>query len=268
MRVLIVDDEELARRGLALRLEPVSDIEICGYAASGAEAINSIRELRPDLVFLDIQMPGVDGFGVLRALSTQMPLVIFVTAYDQYAIKAFDAYALDYLLKPIDDPRLEEALERARKRLQDGQASRHREALIGLISELTGDSPEALEDVLSGGELDHQSRYLRRLPIKEGGRTLCLNVKEIDWVDAAGDYMCIHAAGTTHVIRGTMKRLETGLNPLTFQRVHRSTIVNVHRVRELRPHMNGEYFLRLDCGNEIKLSRHYKEKLKLFVSQI
>ena len=268
VRALIIDDEALARRGLELRLQKYSDIDVVGFATGGRAAVEAIRKHRPDVVFLDIQMPGLDGFGVLMALPADIaPVVVFVTAYDQYAVQAFEAHALDYLLKPIDEQRFDVCIERIRRAQSERSASQQRGILIDFVSGLTGDSPAEVSAAVARGDPDGGNRYLKRLPVKEGRRTVRLDVDEIDWIDAAGDYMCIHAAGTTHVLRGTMKRLEASLNPKQFQRIHRSTIVNIERVEELRPHMNGEYFLTLQCGTELKLSRHYKSKLNLFLGE-
>ncbi len=267
IQCIIIDDEKLARRGLEIRLADVEDIEIVGYCANGREALAMIREKKPDLIFLDIQMPGLSGFDVLRELKGgDLPMVVFVTAFDQYAIKAFEAHALDYLLKPIDDSRLHQALYHVRRNWDQRRAIKHRTHLMELIMELSGEESIDLEAVLANGPDALSARYLKKLPIKDGKNTVCLTVSDIDWIDAAGDYMCVHADGVTHILRGTMKRLEDGLDPRTFQRVHRSTIVNIHRVKSLRSHINGEYFLSLAGGNEVKMSRHYKEKVKYFVA--
>ena len=260
LKALIVDDEELARRGLEIRLKKFDDVEICGECGNGREAIESVRATSPDIVFLDIQMPGIDGFEVLRRLSgSDMPIVIFVTAYDEFALKAFDANALDYLLKPINDDRLGEAIERARQALDEKLASQHRAKLLKLVCELTG-REVTLEGAIA--ESSHaRGSFPDRLSIRDSGETTNVDVDSIEWIDAAGDYMCVHAGGDTFVLRGTMKRLEELLDPELFVRVHRSTIVNRKRVRSLRPHRNGEYFLTLDNRRELKLSRSYKANL-------
>jgi two-component system LytT family response regulator len=260
LKALIVDDEELARRGLELRLEKFPDISICGHSRNGREALIAVREHSPDLMFLDIQMPGMDGFEVLRRLSgSEMPTVIFVTAYDEFALKAFDANALDYLLKPINDDRLREAIERARQTSDERLANEHRSKLLKFVCELTG-RELTLESALAAAKGDGRS-FSRRLAIRDRNETTFVDVTAIDWVDAAGDYMCVHADGDTHVLRGTMKHLEELLDPEVFVRVHRSAIVNRHRVKSMRSHRNGEYFLSLDAGTELKLSRKYKENL-------
>lgn len=269
MKTLVVDDEELARRGLKLRLANADDIEIVAEASHGAEALEMIEALKPDLMFLDIQMPGMNGFDVLKSLAgKRMPMIVFVTAYDEYACKAFDAHAVDYLLKPIEEGRLGEALAHVREQWDQREAVRHRTSLLGIVAELSGSESVDLEDLLAHGCDAMGEKYLKKLPIKDGRTTVRVNVDEIDWIDAAGDYMCVHANGETHILRGTMKKLEDGLDPKLFQRIHRSTIVNINRVKELRSHMNGEYFLSLDNGVEVKLSRHYKDKIKYFVAAV
>lgn len=260
LKALIVDDEELARRGLELRLANFEDIEICAQSRNGREALAAVREHAPDLMFLDVQMPGMDGFDVLRNLSTSnMPAVIFVTAYDEFALKAFDANALDYLLKPVNDDRLAEAIDRARLDCDEKRANEHRSQLLKFVCDLTGQAL-SLEAALQAAAESGQ-RFPKRLAIRDGAETACVDVDAIDWIDAAGDYMCVHAGGKTHVLRGTMKHLEELLNPEVFVRVHRSAIVNRHRIRSMRPHRNGEYFLSLDGSTELKLSRKYKSNL-------
>lgn len=261
IRALIVDDEELARRGLEIRLAKFDDVEICAQSRNGREALAAVREHAPDLMFLDVQMPGMDGFDVLRALSSSnMPAVIFVTAYDEFALRAFDANALDYLLKPINDERLSEAIERVRHNADDKLADEHCSKLLRLVCDLTG-KELSLEAALQAAE-GNDPGYPQRLAIRDGAETVCVEVDAIDWIDAAGDYMCVHVDGVTHVLRGTMAKLESLLNPEVFVRVHRSAIVNRHRVTAMRPHRNGEYFLTLGGNTELKLSRKYKGNIE------
>lgn len=263
IRTLIVDDEPLARRGLALRLERHADIEVVAEAGNGREAFFAISEHRPALMFLDVQMPGVDGFELLRAVPVpQLPLTVFVTAYDQYALQAFEANALDYLLKPIEDARLAAALQRARQGLEARTAEDHRARLLRLLGNVSGRPDLTLEEALD--DADNVTRAGDdRLSIKDAGRILRVPQDDILWIDAAGDYMCVHTASDTHVLRATMRELEGRLDPRRFQRIHRSTIVNVAHVKELRSHLNGEYFLLLDSGQQLKLSRSYKDKVRL-----
>jgi two-component system LytT family response regulator len=260
---LIVDDEPLARRGIALRLARHPDIEVVAEASNGREAFFAISEHQPTLMFLDVQMPGVDGFELLRAVPLpQLPLTIFVTAYDQYALRAFEANAIDYLLKPIDDARLDDAIERVRRDLAAREADDHCARLLRLLGDVSGRPELTLEQALVDAERLAQPAE-QRLSIKDAGRILRVPLEEILWIDAAGDYMCVHTSKETHVLRATMRELESRLDARRFQRIHRSTIVNVARVKELRAHLNGEYFLILDSGQQLKLSRSYKEKVRL-----
>jgi two-component system LytT family response regulator len=264
IRTIIVDDEPLARRGLELRLREAPDVEIVRQCANGREAIAAIAELAPDLMFLDIQMPGLSGLDVVAQVPQEsLPMIVFVTAFDRFAIQAFEAHALDYLLKPVDDERLGRALERVRAQWQQKQAVAQREQLMALLAEVTGKG-EIEVDALATVEPQGR-RYATLLPIRVGRETVRLDVATIDWIDAAGDYMCLHAAGQTHVLRATMKELEQMLDPRQFQRVHRSTIVNLARVTALRPHLNGECFLRLQSGQEVKLSRSYRDKVEVLL---
>jgi len=267
IRTLIVDDEALARRGIELRLRAVEDFEIVAHCANGREALAAIHLHKPDLVFLDIQMPGMSGFEVLAQLPQEsQPTFVFVTAFDQYAIRAFEARAVDYLLKPIDDARFESALERIREQLKARSAVNQRDRLVELIAEITGCGELALDELLAHGRKAVESKHPEVLPIRQGRETVRVPIASIQWVDAAGDYMCVHASGQTHILRGTMKELEDLLDPKLFQRVHRSTIVNLRLVKTLRAHMNGEYFLTLEGGHELKLSRTYRDKVEYFLS--
>ena len=264
IRTLIVDDEPLARRGLELRLAGESDIQIVRQCRNGEEAVRAVNELQPDLMFLDVQMPGLDGFAALRAIpAEQLPLVVFVTAYDHYAIRAFEASAVDYLLKPIDDSRLHQALFRVRQQRREREAENHCARLLNLLGELSGKAALTIDDAIDSDAAARLKKPESKLAIRDGGRTVRVDMNHIRWIDAAGDYMCIHTDSETHILRATMRELEQQLDARRFQRVHRSTIVNVDRVKSMRAHINGEYFLTLDCGHELKLSRSYKEKIEL-----
>ena len=265
LKTIIVDDETLARRGLKHRLKTIEDVQIIAEASNGREALDLIRKHDPDLVFLDIQMPGMDGFDVLRALAPKdMPAIVFVTAFDDYAIKAFEAHALDYLLKPIEDSRLSEALERVRENRDRKQAVSHRRSLLDLVSQITGQPVRNMRELKARGVDQLKRKETPRLAIKDGSRTTWVNQRDIQWIDAAGDYMCVHADGETYIMRMTMKQLEKELDPTILQRIHRSTIVNIGQVKEMQAHINGEYFLTLKCGEKVKLSRSYKNKLRYF----
>jgi two-component system LytT family response regulator len=264
IRTLIVDDEPLARRGLELRLAGHADIEIVAQRGDGAAAIRAVAQHAPELMFLDVQMPGLDGFAALRAIPTpQLPLIVFVTAYDHYAIRAFQACAVDYLLKPVEADRLDQALSRVREALAGRDAQAHRARLLEMLGEVSGRPALRLEEALDA----HDAGDLRGGPplaIRDGQRIVRVLPADICWVDAAGDYMCIHTERETHVLRATMRELEHRLDPRRFPRIHRSVIVNAARVTALRPHLNGEYFLTLDSGQELKLSRTYRDRLALF----
>lgn len=266
LKTLIVDDESLARRGLAHRLKSIPDIEIVGEAKNGREALKLIREKSPDLVFLDIQMPGISGFEVLQQLDVEtMPVVLFLTAYDEYAVQAFEANALDYILKPIDEERLQQVLEKVRANLSQKRALNHKRMLLKLVSQISGESISSFADLEEKKISELVNKEPSRLAIRDGGRTTWVNQEDIEWIDAAGDYMCVQANGITYIMRKTMKELEKELDENILQRIHRSTIVNVRLVTEMESHINGEYFLTLNSGHRVKLSRTYKDKLKLFM---
>ncbi len=263
LRTIIVDDESLARRGLKLRLQEMAGVEIVAECKNGREALGEIAALMPDLVFLDIQMPGLSGFDVVANLQQDnMPMLIFVTAFNQYAIEAFEVHAVDYLLKPIDTDRLQASVTRALQRADQVESLTEKQRLLDLIISVTGRSENSVAQLLK--EYDGARSYPDRIAIKDGGETTLVDAKDIDWVDAAGDYMCVHANNVTHVMRVTMKELEGLLDPANFQRVHRSTIVNLDRVKKVCSHMNGEFHLILSNGATVKMSRSYKEKVKHF----
>lgn len=261
MRVLVVDDEPLARKGLILRLQELGGTEVLRECQNGREALEAIAELTPDLVFLDIQMPGMSGFDVVERLQQDnMPLVIFVTAYDAYAVNAFEVHAVDYLLKPIELDRLALALDKAFDRVSNQRENNDKQRLMDIVISLTGKSEQAVIELISSGE--SPTKYGEKLAIKDGASTTFVPVRDIDWIDAAGDYMCVHVKGITLIMRTTMKELEEQLDPLVFQRVHRSTIVNLDRVLKVSSHINGEFHLTLSCGTSLKMSRSYKDKVK------
>ncbi|MFK8029636.1 MAG: LytR/AlgR family response regulator transcription factor [Gammaproteobacteria bacterium] len=258
INALLVDDEELARRGLTLRLADYPDIEVCGNCRNGHEAIEAVSKQKPDVVFLDIQMPGMDGFEVARQLAgSDMPAIIFVTAYDQFALQAFEAHALDYLLKPINANRLEEAIIRLRANMQTKQAPVERQKLLDLVCRLTG-KELTLDEALKSSK----GRYPSKLELREGTGVIFVDVDDVEWIDAAGDYMCLHAGGETHIIRTTMKNFETQLDPERFVRIHRSTLVNWNCVVKVKPYKNGDYDVHLKNGSPLRMSRTYAQKLK------
>ena len=262
IRAIVVDDEELARRGIEIRLAAYPDIEVIAQCENGREALEAIARERPDLMFLDIQMPGLSGLDVLARMPQESaPIIIFVTAFDRYALDAFEAHALDYLLKPINDQRFNQSMARVRDLWRQRNALAQHDKLMQLLAVLQGSSAIDAEMLRQHLQTLAEPRYADVLPIRDDVETVRVDVATIDWIDAAGDYMCVHAGGRTYVLRETMKTLEAILDPQIFQRVHRSTIVNVQRVRRLRPHTNGEYFLTLQDGQEIKLSRSYRDRV-------
>jgi len=263
IRTILVDDEPLAIQGLELRLEPHEDIEIIDKCLNGREAIRSIKTHKPDLVFLDIQMPGFDGFSVIQGLmEVEPPLFVFVTAYSDHAIRAFEADAADYLMKPVDETRLADTLDRIRQRLSEKRGVEE----IGRLKEVLAEvAPDAAETMGDGSDAPAANRFEKLINVKDRGQIFRVDVDTIERIDAAGDYMCIYTGDNTLILRETMKDLERRLDPRRFQRVHRSTIVNLDLVRQVKPHTNGECFLVLDSGAQVKVSRSYREVVARFV---
>lgn len=247
IRTLIIDDEPLAREKLRGFLDGEEDLEIVAECRDGREALLTIEKERPDLIFLDVQMPEMDGFEVLENLDPEaLPTVVFTTAYDQYALKAFEVHASDYLLKPFDRERLGEALARVREEIEHRRGDDVRQQLVDL-----------LEDVRS-----RRPKFSERLVIKSAGKVVFLKVADIDWIDAAGNYVRLHAAGDSHMLRETMGGIESRLDPSRFLRIHRSTIVNIERIQELQQQFHGDYLVVLEGGQRLTLSRGYREKIQ------
>jgi two-component system LytT family response regulator len=262
IRTIIVDDEYLARRGLLLRLKKIPDIEIVAQCENGFQALNAISQHQPDLVFLDIQMPGIDGFGVIQQIQADaMPLIVFVTAFDQYAIDAFNVHAVDYVLKPLETKRLKKTVERVRQQLWQSAESSQKKRLMDLIVNLTGEPPTKVLEMLASGDITKTS-YPEKITIKDHSESTLICTKNIAWVEAARDYMCIHSNKGLHILRSTMNDLEAKLDPKMFQRIHRSTIVNLEMIEKVCSHINGEYFLELKDGSRLKMSRTYRDKIK------
>ena len=263
IRTILVDDEPLAIQGLQLRLAPHEDVEIIETCLNGREAIRAIKTHKPDLVFLDIQMPGFDGFSVIQGLmEVEPPLFVFVTAYQDHAIRAFEAQAMDYLLKPVDEQRLADTLDRVRQRLAEKRGVEEAGRLKEVLQEV---APDAADNFIDGDDQPASNRFEKLINIKDRGQLFRVDVDSIERIDAAGDYMCIYTGDNTLILRETMKDLEKRLDPRRFQRVHRSTIVNLDLVRQVRPHTNGECFLVLDLGAQVKVSRSYREVVARFV---
>lgn len=258
IRTLLVDDEVLARRRLRRLLGEEPDVEIIGEAPDGREAIAAIQSGHPDLVFLDVQMPVLDGFGVLAALEPDaMPAVIFVTAFDQYAVRAFEVHAVDYLLKPFDGDRLRSAVNRARVQLREEGSATQRRLLDLLASMSAGERGEATERATRAA-----GRPLDRMMIKSGGRVYFVKASEIDFIEAAGNYVRLHVGTESHLLRETMNAVEAKLDADQFLRIHRSTIVNLDRIREMQPWFSGEYVVIMKDGRQLKLSRGYRDRLE------
>jgi two-component system LytT family response regulator len=253
IKTLIVDDEPLARRNLRLLLEKDPQIEIIDECRNGREAVNAIKSFSPDLLFLDIQMPEMDGFDVLEKVGAdKIQAIIFVTAFDQYAVKAFEVHALDYLLKPFDDVRFEKALQQAKSQIEQREINDLSQRLLAL-----------LKDRVSDREHRAQAKtYLARLMIKLANRVVLLKVDDIDWIEADGNYAKLHVGNKSHLLREKMHDLESQLDPDKFVRVHRSVIVNLDRIKELHPHFNGDYIIVLADGAQLKLSRSRREHLE------
>jgi len=242
---LIVDDEPLARERVKRFLAGEPDVEVIGECSDGIQTVEAIETLKPDLIFLDIQIPEADGFAVIEKIGVEkLPPVIFITSYDQYALRAFDVHAVDYLLKPYNQERFQLALERARAQLQNGQTDVLDERLRSLLESL---KPE--------------QKYLERLMIKSSGRVIFLRTEEIEWIEAEGNYLRIHAGREAYMLRETMNNLAARLDPNKFARIHRSTLVNIERIKELQPMFGGDYVVILHNGTQLTLSRSYRDKL-------
>ncbi|HEX2211687.1 MAG TPA: LytTR family DNA-binding domain-containing protein [Longimicrobium sp.] len=251
LRAVVVDDEPVARRAIRLQLSRHPEIELAAECPDGFSAVAAVQQHRPDLLFLDVQMPGMSGFEVLERLSLEdLPFVVFVTAHDEYAVRAFEVNAIDYLLKPFDEPRFDEALSRARRQmLAAGQ---------GALLERLG----ALLEQVGGGEAERRDpAYVRRLLIRDRGRIFFLPTAEIDWIESAGNYASLHAGKQSYLVRSSMTELERKLDPAEFARIHRATIVNLARVQEVRPYGGSDYRLVLTTGERLNVSRGYSARL-------
>ena len=244
-KVLIVDDERLSRQRIRRLLAFEPEFEVLGECANGAEAVRALAEATPDILFLDVQMPELDGFEVVRALEAALPLIIFTSAFDEYALRAFDVHAFDYLLKPFDRKRFRESLRRAKVHLE-------RE-----VSDKPDDRLYALFETFAS-----QRRSPERIAVRTNGRVVFIKVDDIDWIEASDNYVCLHCGKDTHVLRETMSQAESRLDPARFLRVHRSAIVNLDRIRELQPWFRGDYRVILRDGTELTLTKSHREKLE------
>lgn len=264
IRAIVVDDESLAREALLVMLRDDAEIEIVAECRNGREAVEIIREKSPDIVFLDIQMPEMDGFQVIAEVGTKnMPVTIFVTAFDKHALRAFEAHALDYLLKPFDYDRFESAARRAKTAVRQRQLGEISDSLLAVLQDLkskTGEPTSKTDDAKS--ETAARKEPYDRVVIKSRGRIYFLKTEEIDWVEAAGDYLTLHSGDQTHLIRETVNDFHAKLDSRKFLRIHRSTIVNIERIKDIQPLFKGEYVITLNGGKRLKSSRGYRRELQ------
>lgn len=245
IRVCIIDDEPIACRRIQRLLKDDSEIEIVQICNDGEEAVDAIQQFHPDLIFLDVQMPGMDGFEVLKSLKSEsIPHVIFVTAYDRYAIQAFEVHALDYLLKPFDRKRFEQAVHRSKAQIHQSQQKSNNSELVALLK-----------------EMKNQPHHLERLVVKNQGRVFFLKTDEIDWIEAQGKHVSIHAGKEIHIVREAMNNLEAELDPKKFARIHKSTIVNIDRIKQLQPLVHGDFRVILRDSTVLTISRRYRQKI-------
>lgn len=251
IRILIVDDEPIARRGIRANLKAERDVEIIGECSNGSEAVAAIERQNPDLIFLDIQMPVLDGFGVVAALGAEnLPAVVFVTAFDEHAIRAFEINALDYLLKPVDPERFQKTLERVREQIKHSKTSDFSDKISALLVNLESVQPQT-----------ERAAYLERLVIKDAKCIKFLKADDVDWISSEGNYVKVFASGKSHLLRETMDAMERKLDPQKFLRLRRSTIVRVEKIRELYPLFNGEFEVVLNDGTRLTSSRRYRQNL-------
>lgn len=266
LKVVVVDDEPLARKGMLMRLAAFKELEVVAECSNGEEAIAAVLAHRPDVLFLDVEMPILDGFAVLKQLQqqlTHLPYVIFVTAFDHYALSAFDVSAVDYVLKPVETERLQAAVEKLLRAYEARDDHKHKGQLAEVVAKLTGEDTALILGRLDNEQPVMNDKFPDAISIKDSGEITRVLVSNIDWVDAAGDYMCIHTNdGQTHILRRTMKELEQELDPRLFVRVHRSAIVNVGTIAKLQMLANGEHQLMLTNGQSVKVSRSYKDRVK------
>jgi two-component system LytT family response regulator len=270
LRTIIVDDEPLALNLLRAKLNKIPEIEIVAECKNGREAIQSTMDLAPDLMFLDIQMPGIDGFGVIKKLQSDIvPMVVFTTAFEQYALDAFDVHAVDYILKPIDEERIQRAIQRAIVRSETDEDTLNKSRIISAIDTINErENPESTVTQSMSLPKVNTDKVERKIVIKDRDDITLLKQTDIEWVDAAGDYVCVHAQGVTHIKRCTLKNLLEDLDSEMFKRVHRSTIVNLNYIQKVIPHTKGEFFLKLGEYDQVKVSRNYREVIKNFLTDM
>jgi len=270
LKTIVVDDESLARQLTLSCLQEFPEIEVLAECANGREAVKAVLALEPDLMFLDIRMPGLNGFEVIKKIQPELlPMVIFCTAFERYALDAFDVHAVDYIVKPLDEQRLHLAVMRALARYQEERHSGDNKAfLLGAIDAITSNVEERAAVGEKARDVSLSIDTQRKITIKDRDSIKLIKMDSIAWVDAAGDYMCVHAEGETHIMRCTMTQLLKELDANIFKRVHRSTIVNLNCIEEVIPHTKGEYFLQIDHGERIKVSRNYRDTIKSFLDSM
>jgi two-component system, LytTR family, response regulator len=264
IRALIVDDETLAREVLSVMLVDDDEIEIIAECRNGREAVKAIREKSPDIVFLDIQMPETDGFQVIEEIGAkQMPVTVFVTAFDKHALQAFEAHALDYLLKPFDHERFDTALQRAKTAVRQRKLGEMSENLLAVLQEMKSENNKLSSET----EKRNQQEPIDRVVIKASGKIYFLKTVEIDWIEASGDYLTLHSGGKNHLIRETMQDFLAKLDAKKFIRIHRSTIVNIEQIKDIQPLFKGEYIITLNSGKRLKSSRGYRSELQAMLDE-
>ena len=270
LKTIVVDDESMSRKLILSCLEGLPEIEVLAECSNGREAVTTVMELEPDLMFLDISMPGLNGFDVIKKIQPELlPMVIFCTAFERYALDAFDVHAVDYIVKPLDEQRLQLAVKRAMARFHEEQyLGENKASLLGAIDSITTNVTEHEQVQGDPGLSTASVEPVRKITIKDRDSIKLVKVDTIAWVDAAGDYMCVHAEGETHIMRCTMKQLLNDLDDTAFKQVHRSTIVNLNCIEEVIPHTKGEYYLRVDNGERIKVSRKYRGAIKTFLASM
>lgn len=268
LKVIVVDDEPLALNLMTSILNGITGVDIVAMCANGRKALAAIDKLRPDLVFLDIQMPGLNGFDVVKSLQADaMPLIVFATAYDEFALDAFDVHAVDYLLKPFEKARVERAVERARQRLLRSEQSR-KQPLLGAINDIARKIDKRIDGThhAAANRGDEGAGFADgKLVLKDGSDVSLVDHNSVDWIDAAGDYMCVHVGEDTHIVRTTLKKLMEELDKNLFIRIHRSTVVNVKRIEKISPLPKGERIVHLENGHSLKVSRNYKSALEAYI---
>jgi len=269
LKTIVVDDESLARQLILSCLDQIPEIDVQRECSNGREAVTAVLELEPDLMFLDISMPGLNGFEVIKKIQPELlPMVIFCTAFERYALDAFDVHAVDYIVKPLDEERLQLAVKRALARHHENLYSgSNKSTLLGAIDSITS-NVSGRDRVRDSRDNDLVVNPERKITIRDRDSIKLVKVDNISWIDAAGDYMCVHAEGETHIMRCTMKHLLDELDAALFKRVHRSTIVNLNCIEEVIPHTKGEYYLKLENGEQIKVSRNYRDTIKSFLTSM